>query len=138
MVVGAGAMTLNAAHHVQLHDLIEMVERGLPVIAVDNVIELVNAPRSAVLSALDLSERTLARRRIDGQLTASESDRVMRLLRLLDRASTVLGDGERARRWLQTPARAFDGRTPFALASTETGAAAVFDLLGRIEDGVFS
>ena len=86
-----------------------------------------------------LSDRTYARRKASqAALSPEESDRVMRLYRLLGRTEAVLGSEDHARRWLSTPNRGLGGRSPLELAATETGAALVFDLLGQIEHGVFS
>jgi putative toxin-antitoxin system antitoxin component (TIGR02293 family) len=91
-----------------------------------------------LLTWLHMPARTWARRKQAGTFDMLESDRIARLGRLIKRASKVLGGQHAARTWLTTPNRALRGRTPFAAADTETGAEAVFDLLGRLEHGVFT
>jgi putative toxin-antitoxin system antitoxin component (TIGR02293 family) len=61
-----------------------------------------------------------------------------RLGRITTLAVEVLGDAERATRWLQRPNRALGGAIPLALLDTDLGAQQVEHLLGRIEHGVFS
>lgn len=119
-------------------DTLEAVEAGLPVAAIDDAADRFGLTTLAVVRTLGMSERTFARRKAGSVLTVEESDRLMRLFRLLDRAELVIGDRARAQRWLNTANRGLDGRDPLSMASTETGAAMVFDLLGRIEHGVFS
>ena len=43
-----------------------------------------------------------------------------------------------ARQWLEEPNRALGGASPLEMLDTDVGAEAVRDVLGRIEDGVFS
>ena len=112
------------------------VKAGFPVAAVDEVAERTGYSIQEVLEVAGLSERTYARRKVTGLLTTDESDRVGRLLRLRAVAEAVIGSG--AQRWLHQPNRALDGRTPLQVAATEMGAALVFDVLGRIEHGVFA
>ena len=95
-------------------------------------------PLAEVLDWLSISPRTWVRRKQQGVLDLLEGDRVARLQRLTRRATAVLGGASEGRTWLTTPQRALARRTPFAVASTEVGAEAIFQLLGRIEHGVFS
>ena len=67
-----------------------------------------------------------------------ESERVLRLGILFDRAVEVLGSGEGARQWFGTPKKALGGQSPLEYSDTEPGARQVEDLLGRLEHGVFS
>lgn len=118
-------------------DLVNVVRAGIHSSAIESLCVLLGQPMSVVLATVGVSERTWARRRTS-VLTPAESDHVVRIVRLMDRATGVLGELGAARRWLDTPARAFGGQTPLAMAASETGASLVFDLLGRIEHGVFS
>ena len=91
-----------------------------------------------VAGALDLSPRSLQRRRRSGRLARFESDRLYRLARIMAIASEYLGDAERARRWLKRPNRALGGLAPVAAIDTEPGARQVENLLGRIAYGGIS
>jgi len=54
------------------------------------------------------------------------------------RACDVLGEREKALRWLDTPNRALGGRRPLDLLDDGLGAKQVEKILGRIETGVYS
>ena len=56
---------------------------------------------------------------------------------IVERATEVIGDKEKALRWMGTPVRALNYSTPVSLLGTEAGRAAVEQVLGRIEHGVF-
>jgi putative toxin-antitoxin system antitoxin component (TIGR02293 family) len=114
------------------------VHRGVPVSTVVAAATALQLPVATVLEWLSISPRTWVRRKQQGVLDTLESDRVARLQRLVARAALVLGGADEGRTWLTTGQRALRHRTPFDVAATEVGAEAVFQLLGRIEHGVFS
>ncbi len=86
-------------------------------------------------TSLDLSPRSLQRRRREGRLARHESDRLYRLARIIALAKHYLGDDKAAPRWLKRPNRALGGSTPLQLIDTELGARAVENVLGRIAYG---
>lgn len=120
-------------------DLLAKVERGFSFTA------FVRLQRAIDLSAQDLAAfvqipaRTLLRRKEAGRLHADESDRLLRLSRLLERAIELFeGDAEAARNWLASPVKALARHTPLDFARTEAGAREVESLIGRLEHGVYS
>ena len=91
------------------------------------------------LYELVIPRRTLERRRDDAQpLTIVESDRLLRVVRVIVRAADAIGDAEKAHRWLRTPNRALRGESPITLLATDIGARLVEQTLGRLEHGVVS
>ena len=69
-------------------------------------------------------------------LSPSESDKVIRLAKVFDRAADVLGTPEVAKKWLRREIRSVGGVQPISLLDTETGYELVMDTLGRIEQGI--
>lgn len=114
------------------------VRQGLPYAALEAVAERLALDRREVSETLDLPERTLARRKSERRLQPAESDRLVRLARVAARATEVLGDAERASRWLHRPNRALGGVVPLTLLDTDVGVQQVEQILGRIEYGVYS
>ncbi len=121
-------------------DAVVVVKRGIPVAAVERLGQNLGVTLETLGRLTNIAERTLQRRRRDnaGRLKADESERVLRVGLLLDRAVVVLGGIENARAWLNAPCAALGGAAPLSYADTEPGAREVEDLLGRIEHGVFS
>ena len=113
------------------------VRGGVPVTTVVALADELQVPMAQMLEWLSISPRTWVRRKQQGVLDLLEGDRVARLHRLVRRASTVLGGRTEARTWLTTRQRGLQHRTPLDAASTEVGAEAAFQMLGRIEHGVF-
>ena len=92
-----------------------------------------------LLNILDIPRRTLLRRKQEGRFSPAESDRLVRLSRLVAKAVLLFeGNRDAALEWLSTPRAALGGATPFALAASEVGGREVEALIDRLEHGVFS
>jgi len=87
---------------------------------------------------VNITLRTLARRKNEGYFQSDESERLLRLGLLFDRAMIVIGDRETAKQWFKSPKKALGGKSPLEYADSEIGAREVEDILGRIEHGIFS
>jgi putative toxin-antitoxin system antitoxin component (TIGR02293 family) len=117
---------------------VELIREGLPFASVSAAAEALGLSEEQVLTALRIPKRTAARRKAaNGRLSASESERVMRLGRAIAAATDVLGDRANAASWLQGDNRALGG-PPLSLLDTDVGLQQVLDVLGRIEYGVYS
>jgi putative toxin-antitoxin system antitoxin component (TIGR02293 family) len=119
-------------------DLVELIESGLPVRELDELQVGLGVPMEKLFPILGISKTTGHRRKAAGKLDPAESDRVVRLARLLGRAIEVMESEENARRWLSSPQFGLGGAMPLEFAKTEAGAREVEALLGRIEFGVYS
>jgi putative toxin-antitoxin system antitoxin component (TIGR02293 family) len=94
--------------------------------------------QAELAQALGIAERTLARRKRVGALNSEESSKLLRLARVVSRASEVLDDPAAASDWIKSPNAALCGNAPLRLLDTDIGAESVLDALGRIEHGVFA
>ena len=119
-------------------DMREAIRQGFPPAVVKELMRASGLTLKELSSALDLSPRSLQRRRRSGRLARYESDRLYRLARLVAIANEYLGDHERAMRWLKRPNRALGGLAPVAAIDTELGARQVESVLGRIAYGGIS
>jgi putative toxin-antitoxin system antitoxin component (TIGR02293 family) len=115
-------------------DLVQALEEGLPVGAVDRVSRLVAAGDPAFRDRL-VARATLTRRRRQSRLTLEESERVERVARLWTRAMRLFRDERKARGFLTGRHMLLRGRSPIDLARTEAGARAVEQILGGLEFG---
>lgn len=119
-------------------DLREAIREGFRPAVVEELMRASGLTLKELASALDLSARSLQRRRAGGRLARYESDRLYRLARIVAIANEYLGDRERALRWLKRPNRALGGVAPVAAIDTELGARQVENILGRIAYGGIS
>lgn len=118
-------------------DLIQRTRHGFPVVALHDVASVLDISARQLCNALRIRRR-LALLRKDSQmlLTSDESDRLLRVLKTLNRAAGVLGTQDTGRRWLCSQVRSLGGVRPLDLLDTGTGYFLVMDTLGRIEQGI--
>ena len=116
---------------------VNLVREGVPWSVYRDVISDLGLTDQTAADVLHIPTRTLARRR-GGRLEPSEGERLLRLIRLVARATDVLGEARQAVRWMEAPNRALAGATPMSLLDTDIGTQAAEELLTRIEYGVFS
>lgn len=119
-------------------DFIPLLREGLPYEALEAVTGKLEISIEMASASLQLARRTLARRKERNRLDEQESERIVRLADIAARAVVVLGDLDKARRWLITENRALGGVAPISLLDTDVGTRAVEDVLLRIEHGVYS
>jgi len=117
---------------------IALVRQGISARAVDAVVRVLGIGQSELSQALAIPERTLARRKKEGVLSADESGKMVRLAQVIERAVEVFEDERAAMSWLTNPNAALGGSSPLSLLDTELGSLAVVSTLGRIEHGVFA
>ena len=114
---------------------ISAIKAGLPYQSLSNLSEELGVSVTELAQVIQVAPRTLQRRKQEGAFAPDESDRLFRIMRLLERAQEVIGPEGPA--WLTSPKRFLGGATPLAFADTEVGAWEVFQALGRLEHGVF-
>jgi putative toxin-antitoxin system antitoxin component (TIGR02293 family) len=118
-------------------DLAEIVENGLPT---DNL----NLLREKGLTFSEISEivispRTLKHRKARGEpLSDEETDRVVRVARIVALAETVFGNHEKALLWLRSPDDRIGDRSPLSMIRTDSGGRLVEDMLWQLDEGVYS
>jgi putative toxin-antitoxin system antitoxin component (TIGR02293 family) len=119
-------------------ELIQKIQKGLRFSELKTLQDTLDLPFEKLAAKLCISRSTLQRRKVAGRLTPDESDKVLRFARLLEHATGVFGDVDKARAWLKHPQYGLGGAVPLDYAETEIGAREVDDLLGRIDYGVYS
>jgi putative toxin-antitoxin system antitoxin component (TIGR02293 family) len=90
----------------------------------------------AELDRLVLPRKTLAHRRTLGSLTPDQSDRLSRVLRIIEEAETTFGDADKAHAWLRRRTPLLDGESPLDRLDTDFGTRQVDAILGRIAYGL--
>lgn len=100
---------------------IEAIRDGLPAEAFDWLKSELGLTVGELARVVHVSRRTISRRKKEGTLKPDESERVLRLIRLYQRAAEVLGGRDEARAWMQEPNFALGDDTPH-FADIEPGA----------------
>ncbi len=118
-------------------DLAELAEGGVETDRVGRLRQ--QGLTFAEVGQLVISPRTLKHRRARGErLSQEETDRLLRVVRVLAFASHVFGEQEKAVRWLRLEDDRLNGRAPLQLLGTEAGGRAVEGLLWQIDEGVYA
>jgi putative toxin-antitoxin system antitoxin component (TIGR02293 family) len=135
----AKAIEFNEAEIKDHVKMAAVVTHGLPAKVALDLGERLNISQDRLSELTSIPKRTL-HRRVEQQalLKQDESERVLRLLSLYARAVEVFEDKDRATAWFSSRPRAFGGKSPLEFMETEPGSRWVEDVLGRIEDGIFS
>ncbi len=121
-----------------LADLVEATRKGLPAKSADRLAQLGGLTNEQLAAALGVSTRTLARQRGKAKLGSVESDRAIRLARVLGLALDVFEDRTRAIAWLHDPIVALGGRAPVNYLDTDAGVRRIEQILTRLDYGGIS
>ncbi len=108
-------------------EMIRRIQKGLPFSDLKALQDSIDMPFEQLAAKLSMSRSTLQRRKANGRLSPDESDKVMRFARLLEHATDVFGDIDKARAWLKHPQYGLGGAVPLEYAETEIGARGVAD-----------
>jgi putative toxin-antitoxin system antitoxin component (TIGR02293 family) len=120
-------------------ELMQIATRGLPYETVEHLHHNTGLAFDKLLDWLQVSPRTLARRKQSRRFLPEESDRLLRASRVFGRALELFeGDRDAASEWMISSQPALGGETPIDVARTELGSREVENLVGRVEHGVYS
>jgi len=123
-------------------DLVKMTEilrKGLPQGSFDHIAFVAKIPKKRLSTIVHIPTRTVNNRTKNHErFKPDESDRLLRIARLLFKAFKYTGNLNDAREWLNSPKRSLGNKTPLEFADSSLGAQEVENLLGRLEHGVIS
>ena len=86
-----------------------------------------------------ISPRTLKHRKARGeQLSHEETDRMVRVARIIALAEQVFGDRDKALAWLRSKDDRINERTPLSMLHTESGGRLVENMLWQIDEGIYA
>ena len=113
------------------------VREGLPMSELDRMAEVLELDKARLAGILHTSLRTLQRKAESaGRLGAAASDRLARIRRIHELATHVLGEPDKAARWLKSASRALGGEIPLQMLDTDIGTQRVQQELREIEYGM--
>jgi putative toxin-antitoxin system antitoxin component (TIGR02293 family) len=98
--------------------------------------ELLDVQAKTLLESLRMPNSAIARKKSSQErLSASEGDRVARVLMTFAHARDVFEDAASAAEWMKSPHAELDDEPPLAMLDTQSGFDRIRDLLMRIEFG---
>jgi len=118
-------------------EMARVVEEGLPTECVEELKEL--GLTFTEIAQIVIPPRTLKHRKARGErLSTEETERFLRVVRVLKLAERIFGRREKSLDWLRAPDDRMDNRTLLSLLSTEAGAQLVENQLWAIDEGMFT
>jgi len=118
-------------------ELAEIVEKGIPTESIAYLRH--NGLTFTEVSSIVISPRTLKHRKARGEkLSNEETERAVRIGRVLTLADLVFGSHDKALLWLRTPDDRLNNRTPLSMLPTEAGGRLVESMLWQIDDGIYA
>jgi putative toxin-antitoxin system antitoxin component (TIGR02293 family) len=118
-------------------DLAEIVEKGLPIESLAHLKE--KGLTFSEVSNVVISPRTLKHRKARGQaLSQEETDRVVRVARIVALAEQVFRNHDKALAWLRSTDDRLADRTPLSMLHTESGGRLVETMLWQVDEGIYA
>jgi putative toxin-antitoxin system antitoxin component (TIGR02293 family) len=117
--------------------LSEVIRSGLPTANAIKFIKSTSAslPYATLLRVAGISQRTLERR-AGKRLGPDQSDRLVRIARVIDFAEESIGTREQALEWMNVPNQSLRGARPIEELDTDVGTKRVETVLGRLREGI--
>lgn len=120
-------------------DLIKMVASGVTKGSIDQLASDLGISRKSMAeNILNVSVKTMERKSAEDKLDKKTSSHAIEIARVMQHALQVFEGEEKMKRWVNRENKALNGMKPIELFDTLTGLNLVNDILGRIEEGVYS
>lgn len=115
-----------------------VLRTGLPFANAERLARHTGIALPRIFAAVNLSPRTMERRRTQKNMTTDESQKIARFARIVALGDEVFADSRVTSQWLQRANRALNGMQPIELLDTDDGAREVEAVLLRLEHGVYN
>jgi putative toxin-antitoxin system antitoxin component (TIGR02293 family) len=120
-------------------DLISIAQRGITKGSVDSLASYLGISRKNMAEDIfDISVKTLERKDAHTKLDKKTSSHALEIAKVVQHVYEVFRDEAKVKLWINRENRALNNLKPVQLFDTLTGLNLVHDILGRIEEGVYS
>jgi putative toxin-antitoxin system antitoxin component (TIGR02293 family) len=120
-------------------DIIKLGSTGITRNAINTLASFIGISRKYISENIfDVSVKTLERKDNKEKLDKKTSSHAVEIARILQHGYEVFRDEEKLKRWLNKENRALNSLKPVELFDTLSGLTMVNEILGRIEEGVYS
>lgn len=129
-------------YHVQpenSYSLVRRAQNGISVSAFFDMLKISELSKKELSSLLGVSYKTMQRYQKEGKkLSALNSEQLLKMIALYQKAEEVFGNLASFNRWLRKPAQGLGSQSPLAFMQTPGGIDLIFEELVRIEFGAFA
>jgi putative toxin-antitoxin system antitoxin component (TIGR02293 family) len=138
MVVSDVAVKYSASHD-NTFSTVEQAQEGIPVSAFFDLLEVTGLSKNELSGLLDISFKTIQRyQKENKKLSALNSEQILKMITLYQKAEEVFGEVASFNRWLRKPAIGLGGQLPLKFMQTPGGIDLIYDELMRIEHGLLA
>ena len=121
-------------------NVVQLIEKGLPVGAVDEMAKLLEVNKTEVANLHGVTLRSLQHRNNGAKrgirLTEQLTDKAFQLVRLVNEITDYFGSREAANKWMKTPNMALGDVAPIDLCNKGVGMDMVRDDVNRMKYGM--
>ena len=119
--------------------MVNRAQSGLHATAFYDLIKISGLATEELAGLLDLSYKTIQRyQKDDKKLNAQQSERLLKMIALYQKAEEVFGDLKSFNRWLRKPSVGLGNQIPFSFLHTSGGIDLIREELLRIEHGALA
>jgi len=133
-----GGKTFMATKPSSIFDFVTASSKGIPKLSVLNLAAVLDVPMKDMAVLLNVSYKTLGRKKKTDVMDTISSSLSIEIANTIAKGLSVFEDPVKLNRWLHKENRALNGQKPFNLLNTPTGIKLVNQVLGRIEEGVYT
>ena len=120
-------------------DLIKLGNTGVTKNTIHHLASSLGISRKEITEDIfNISVKTLERKDTKAKLDKKTSSHAVEIAKILQHAYEVFRDKDKLKRWLNAKNKALNDLKPVELFDTLSGLTMVNDVLGRIEEGVYS
>ncbi|MCR8557920.1 DUF2384 domain-containing protein [Mucilaginibacter sp. BJC16-A38] len=120
-------------------DIIALSNEGITKASLDSLVNYLGiSKKSFCENVLNVSFRSLERKKHTDKLDKQTSSHVIEIAKIVVHAFAVFENNEKLKDWLNTKNKALNDVKPIELFHIQTGLNMINDVLGRIEEGVYS
>lgn len=137
-VASAWQLMYNSSNPASSFDYLNHAIGGVPKASAMKLAHTMDVPLKDMASLLNISYKTFARKKPADKMDALTSSLTIEIANVIADGVTTFGSLQKFRSWLQKPNRALAGSSPFSLLNTPTGIKMVQNVLGRINEGIYT
>ena len=137
MATEVGLPAISGLPPMNSFEMARVVEQGLPTECIEEL--KAKGLTFTEIAQIVISPRTLKHRKARGErLSTEETERFLRVVRVVDLAERIFGNRAKSLGWLRTQDELMDNRVSLSLIGTEAGAKLVEGQLWAIDEGMFT
>lgn len=123
---------------VSVYDFLLVINMGITKQSVVNLAEVMEIPMKDIANLLNISYKTLGRKRKTDVLGSLTSSLLIEMVSTIANGLGVFEDTKRLNSWLQRENSSLHGMRPIELFRTPTGIRMVNGILNKIEEGIYT